>query len=44
VIIEKEREEIDRGRGRERWDLLVPLHDKSDTNQVVALAHFYVGG
>jgi hypothetical protein len=33
-----------RGWGRERCDFLVSLHEKSGTDQVVALAHFYVGG
>jgi hypothetical protein len=32
------------GEGRERCDFLIPLHDKRDTDQVVALAYFYVGG
>jgi hypothetical protein len=27
----------------ERCDFLVPLHNKSGTDQIVALAHFYVG-
>jgi hypothetical protein len=41
--MERVRERQGEREGVERCDFLAPLHNKSGTAQVIALAHFYVG-